>query len=288
MIAETSDLVAPEDQDDPMYDWKRAMLGAEYKPGQNVRNWLAFKSIWSPHSTFGKDLVARQKADRVLVAKKREPDALGLAHEAPDGKIRGSADSMHSFWTIYSRALQIWYRPERAFTLKEIDEVRKMQAHGGTAQVDDIFERFAWYTHTRGNFIEVPAFSDDSGRKRNFNTDRAASTKDFWDVTLQRIEAGAFEDFFSASPAMVEGFRFGSGKRSFLEFIRRNDLEDHLDEDGHPRELWDGHLSPGSPLLPTVDDIELGKRQVKECAERMCAFIEDRSRRLESRHMGIR
>ncbi len=117
------------------------------------------------------------------------------------------------------------------------------------------FLDFAKAYHTLGNFMPVPVgCNQPRGR---------SSVQDYWDLTLLNIwkyysegQKQYIEKNVGAS--MLEKYRewldaFGTWE----EFINKNYLEAFVNDNGEPKELWDGHFEQyvkGGTALPTSEE----------------------------------
>lgn len=242
-------------------DFKRVVLGERYDDGEPVRNWLLYK-------------LSGQDCDKIALAEElAQMQALGYL---------ASPDSMHSFWTTYKRALQLWYG--ETFTLRHpTNNVRRLLDlcdQGEFAEVNELFASFATLAHARGNFLLVPVFVDpNTGRPTsdtNFNLVRNRKKFDYWDLSLAGIKSGEFCAFFGDNEVASQ-FNIPAMTGGFDEFISRHRLEMYFDERGAVLPLWDGHLKPGASALPQT------RGQIIEFLANACTAIKRRTAALCAR-----
>ncbi|MFV0433027.1 MAG: hypothetical protein ACK5LO_03460 [Leucobacter sp.] len=238
-----------------VYDYKREVLRERYDESQPVRNWLLYK-------------LSGQDCDKIALSEELT-QVLTLGFHA-------SPDSMHSFWTTYKRAIQLWYG--ETFTLSHptnnVQRLLDLHDQGAFAEVNALFAPFATLAHARGNFMLMPVYADPQTgrptRDTNLNLVRNKVKSDYWDLTLAAIQNGEFRAFFGDHPVAPQ-FNIPAMSGGFADFVARYHLEMYFDQYGTVRPLWAGHLAPGAKYLPQTQE------QVVEFVANACAGIEERT-----------
>lgn len=238
-----------------MYDYKQEVLGDHYRESDPLRNWLLYK-------------LSGRDCDRIALADELV-SVQATGHQA-------SPDSMHSFWTTYKRAIQIWYG--ETFTLRGVtNNVRRLLAlhdAGQFAEVNTLFATFARLSHVRGNFILMPVYSDPRTGKpspaTNLNLVRNRKKLDYWDLTLAGIKSCEFRAFFGGNRVATQ-FDISAMPGGFSEYAAQNSLGAYLDSAGDVLPLWPNHLAPGAKRLPQT------KSDVRAFLDNACAVIERRT-----------
>lgn len=121
-----------------------------------------------------------------------EKDQRYYAGERGNGFVR--KDNGKKYSGSLSQSLQIFMdlskkegRKERENDFKEKYDLKKGEEKflkvGSDDSAVEVLKEFIKYNHTLGNFIPIP-FETNGG---SFNRPRAATTNDFWDLTLYRI-----------------------------------------------------------------------------------------------------
>lgn len=241
-----------------LYDYKRDVLGGQYRDDHPVRNWLMYRLK-------GKD------CDKIALA-----DELDQVQAAG---FRASPDTMNSFWTTYKRAIQIWYGDTFALRhpVNNVQRLVELYDSGAYAEVNILFAPFAMLTHAPGNFLLVPVYINPKtarpNQATNFNLVRNRTKSDYWDLTLGGIKDGEFRAFFENNPVAPQ-FNIAAMPGGFTEFIERNRLEIYIGSDGEVAPLWPGHLDAGAKNLPQT------KGAVREFIRNVCHAIEHRTEAL--------
>lgn len=200
-----------------------------------------------------------------------------------DYHFRG--DIMNSYATTFHRYLNcIGYNANKGGKYRyEIMLLEYLKKNKGI-EISEEATRFLKDYHTIGNIILVPFVS----RNQMFNNPRGIGKyKDYWDLTLLCIYNWYMENkteynlynllmendkHVALCEKWLEKFKDSMGEKSWYVFVEKNYLQDFVEIDGKPKELWKGHFT--GKILPEK------KEQYHDFFTNASDWIEKRGKRI--------